>query len=202
MRYAFLLTLLLLAPPLLASCGGADAPEAEATAPEAEATAPDADVAVTPRSEEGDAPAASVGQETPSPAPELTLTTTDGETIDLSAPGAVVVLNFWATWCGPCRIEIPDLKALHDEMGAEGVTVVGVAVGEGEDEVAPFAEQMAINYPMVLDADRAVSEAFGGVYGLPTTVVIDRQGRVVRRILGLFPVDQMKPQLAALAAKS
>ncbi len=189
------LLLALSAGALLAGCAsGEDGPADTAASPEEQAGG---EVIGPGRT---DSTAALGAAPDPQPAPSLQLTTTDGRTIDLANPEGVLVVNFWATWCGPCRIEIPDLIALQDELGPQGLTVVGVAVGEDEDIIQPFAETMEINYPLVTDMDRSISQAFGGVYGLPTTVVIDRDGQVVRRILGLFPTDRLRPRLEALVA--
>ncbi len=132
------------------------------------------------------------------PAPELTVETLGGETVPLAKSGQVTLVNFWATWCGPCRIEIPDLVALQDELGPQGLRIVGVAVGEDAAAVRPFAEERGINYALVPDADQSIAEAFGGVMGLPTTVVIGPDGTIRARLLGLFPTDEMKSQLQAL----
>ena len=136
----------------------------------------------------------------PEPAPDVTLETMDGETIALAdRPGEVLLVNFWATWCAPCRKEIPDLVALQEELGPQGLTVVGVSLDQqGEEVVTPFLDDYAINYPIVLDPEGEVEQAFGGVYGLPMTYVVGPDGRIHHRVLGLFPVDEMRPQLTAL----
>ncbi len=153
----------------------------------------------------GGPPAASLssgGQiQTPdAPVPDVTLETMDGETIALAErPGEVLVVNFWATWCAPCRKEIPDLIDLQEELGPRGLTVVGVSFDqEGAEVVEPFLEEYAINYPIVLDPEASLDEAFGGIYGLPMTYVVGPDGTVRYRVLGLFPVDEMRSKLVAL----
>ena len=140
----------------------------------------------------------------PEPAPDVTLQTMNGESIALAdRPGEVLLVNFWATWCAPCRKEIPDLVDLQEELGPAGLTVIGVSLDQqGEEAVTPFLDTYtgdeAVNYPIVLDPQGEVEQAFGGVYGLPMTYVVGPDGRVHHRVLGLFPVDDMRPKLTAL----
>lgn len=133
----------------------------------------------------------------PVPAPDLTMTTLDGQEINLAQQkGKVVLVNFWATWCAPCRKEIPDLIDLYDEHKSDGLMVVGVALDEeGTEVVAPFAEREKINYPIVIDTTETIEAKFDAMYGLPTTYVVNPEGKIVRRILGIFPIDKMKPEL-------
>lgn len=111
-------------------------------------------------------------------APDFALEAMDGATIRLSDfQGQIVILNFWATWCPPCRYEIPSFITLQEEY-ADDVTFIGVSLDErGWDAVRPFAEELGINYPIVLD-DGRVSSEYGGADVLPTTFLIDREGRI------------------------
>ncbi len=129
------------------------------------------------------------------------LTALDGTTLSLGdLAGKVVVLNFWATWCGPCREEIPEFNRLQAEYGARGVQFVGVALDEeGQSIVEPFAEELSIAYPTLLD-DGKVSEAYKGHYVVPTTYLIDREGVIRRRYIGAVTFETMIPILDELTA--
>jgi thiol-disulfide isomerase/thioredoxin len=99
--------------------------------------------------------------------------------------GKAVVLNFWATWCPPCKEEIPYFVEMQKRYGAQGLQVVGVATDyEDAKDVAKFASDEAINYPILLGQE-AVAQQYGGLDYLPTTFYIDRNGRVVDRVFGL-----------------
>jgi thiol-disulfide isomerase/thioredoxin len=120
------------------------------------------------------------------PAPDFTLETLDGKNVSLSDfHGKAVVVNFWATWCGPCKIETPWLVEFQKQYGAEGLQVVGVAMDDsGKDEIARFAKDMGVNYPVLIGKE-AVGDAYGGVPALPESFFVGRDGKIVDRIIGL-----------------
>ncbi len=131
------------------------------------------------------------------PVPDLTLETMAGASIDLAnQEGRVLLVNFWATWCAPCREEIPDLNALQAELESEGLRVIGVALDrQGREKVEPFAEKLSIEYPVVIDAEGTAESEFGPIPGLPTTIVVGPDGQITKRVVGIFPVDDMKPTI-------
>ena len=110
----------------------------------------------------------------------------DGKPFDLAAerPGKVVFLNVWATWCGPCRFEIPELEKMHAKYAARGFEVVGVSVDEnGAEAVKPFVSEQSIGYPIVLDPPGKIANVLQTTV-LPTSVLIDRNGKIVWRRIG------------------
>ncbi len=130
-----------------------------------------------------DAPAI-VGKSTP--APDFTLEKLSGGNLKLSdLRGKAVLLNFWATWCGPCKIETPWLVEMQNQYGNQGLQVVGVAMDDsGKDEISKFAKDMGVNYPVLLGKE-AVGDEYGGVPALPESFFIGRDGKIVDRIIGL-----------------
>jgi peroxiredoxin len=112
-------------------------------------------------------------------APDFTLKDAQGKRVSLSDfKGKVVVLNFWATWCGPCKAEIPWFIDFQKQWASRGFTVLGVSMDEdGWKAVTPYAAEKGINYPVVL-ANEEINERYGGIEALPTTLVIGRDGKV------------------------
>jgi len=111
--------------------------------------------------------------------------------------GKVVLLNIWATWCGPCKREIPDLIEISKEMAPKGVIVMGVSVDDREKaaSVRNYVEKVGIPYPIILD-NLQISEAYGGVSAIPATFIIDRQGNVINKIVGMMTKDQFVQALS------
>jgi thiol-disulfide isomerase/thioredoxin len=120
------------------------------------------------------------------PAPDFTLESLDGKNITLSdLRGKAVLLNFWATWCTPCKIEMPWFVELQKEYGPQGLQVIGIAMDDsGKDDIVKFAKDMGVNYPVLLGKE-AVGDAYGGVPALPETFFIGRDGKIVDKIIGL-----------------
>jgi thiol-disulfide isomerase/thioredoxin len=135
------------------------------------------------------------------PAPDLTLKDLDGKDVSLSQlKGKVVLVNFWATWCEPCYIEIPWLIEMQSKYEPKGFTVLGVALDEeGKSVVAPFVakerfnvngQKLPMNYPILLGND-AAGDKFGGLLGYPTSILISRDGKQVKRITGIISYDEI-----------
>ena len=132
-------------------------------------------------------------------APSYELVTLSGDTVrSADLLGQVVVVNFWATWCPPCRLEMPSLQKLHDRRAADGVVVLGFSTDVGRDEgVRSFLAERGITYA-VGKATAEHHRAFGGIQGIPTTFVLDRQGRVRHRVVGYFTPPAMNAAVSRL----
>lgn len=133
-------------------------------------------------------------------APDFELNSLDGKSLKLSSlRGKAVLLNFWATYCGPCKVEMPWFVELQKEYGPQGLEIVGVAMDDASTEdIAKFAQDMGVNYPILLGKE-AVGLSYGGVNVLPTTFFLDRNGKVIAREFGLQSrsvfVDHIKEAL-------
>jgi peroxiredoxin len=136
-------------------------------------------------------------------APDFTLRDAEGRAVKLSDyRGKVVLLNFWATWCGPCRIEIPWFIQFEKEFKDRGFAVLGVSMDDdGWDAVKPYIERMRLNYRVVM-GDSLVSDLYGGVDSLPTSFMIDRQGRVARIHIGLAGRSEYQDDINTLLDQS
>jgi cytochrome c biogenesis protein CcmG/thiol:disulfide interchange protein DsbE len=128
---------------------------------------------------------AAFAQKLPAKAPNFALKASDGQTVELSKfKGKVVVVNFWATWCPPCREEIPDFISLYESYKGRGVAFVGISLDEkGWAVVKPFIEKYKITYPVVLD-DGKSQAAYGGIQYIPTTFIVDKTGQIVDKVVG------------------
>jgi len=129
-------------------------------------------------------------------APDVTFKDLQGHDMAFSSlKGKVVLVNFWATWCEPCQVEIPWLIGFQQKYSSKGFTLLGVAMDdEGASVVAPFAQnklfdvdgaKVKMNYPIVIGSDD-IAQKFGGLFGLPTSVLVSRDGKILKRYLGLI----------------
>jgi thiol-disulfide isomerase/thioredoxin len=133
------------------------------------------------------------------PAKDFTLPTLDGKQLSLSSfKGKVVLLNFWATWCGPCKAEIPGFVELQQQYKND-LVVLGLSVDDPADKAKAFADQYKVNYPMVLGLGRDdIQDAYGPIYGIPASFLISRDGKVCKRHLGIAPKAQFEREIKAL----
>jgi thiol-disulfide isomerase/thioredoxin len=113
--------------------------------------------------------------------------------------GKVVLLNFWATWCGPCKYEIPLFVELQEKYRDRGVAFLGLSVDDTVDKLKPFAEQYRINYPVLVGLGRDdVQDAFGPIWGIPVTFMIGRDGRICKRHMGIATKEQFEREIESL----
>jgi thiol-disulfide isomerase/thioredoxin len=135
------------------------------------------------------------------PEPDVQFKDLDGKEVSLeNYKGKVVLVNFWATWCEPCRVEIPWLIEMQQKYGSKGFTVLGVAMDEeGKSVVSPFVakeqfdvsgQKKTMSYPIVLGNDQ-IADKFGGLFGYPTSILISRDGKQVKRITGLISYEDI-----------
>jgi peroxiredoxin len=143
------------------------------------------------------------GQLQGQPAPDFALTSLDGKTVKLSDfRGKAVLLNFWATWCGPCKIEMPWFVELQKKYGPQGLQVLGIAMDDsGAKEIGDFARAMNVNYPIVIGKE-SVGDQYGGIPVLPSTFYIDRDGKVIDRVFGLVSRSEIESDIQKALASS
>src|ERR1041384_2072952 len=146
------------------------------------------------------APASVLGQET---APQLRLRDLDGRAVRLSDyRGKVVLINFWATWCPPCRAEMPDLVRLQREHRKKGFQIIGITYPpERKDRVRRFARSLKVNYPIILGT-RQLKARFSSDETLPLTIVIDRDGKVSNIIVGILLREEFDEKIKPLLMKN
>jgi thiol-disulfide isomerase/thioredoxin len=135
------------------------------------------------------------------PAPDISVKDLDDKSVTLAEyKGKVVLVNFWATWCDPCREEIPWLIEMQDKYGPKGFTVLGIAMDEeGKPVVAPFVakerydvkgQKLPMNYPIVI-GNESIAEKFGGLLGYPTSVLISKDGKQIKRVTGIINEEEI-----------
>ena len=130
----------------------------------------------------------------------FTVNDMNGKPVRLSSyKGKVVLLDFWATWCGPCKAEIPNFVSLQQQYGSQGLVVLGVSVDDTVDKLKPFAKELRMNYPVLVGLGRDdVQDAFGPLWGIPTTFLIGRDGRICRKNTGVQGRDKYERDIKAL----
>ncbi len=144
------------------------------------------------------APAPAWGAPPAAPAPPLKLPGIDGKMHDLAELARThraLVINFWATWCGPCIIELPEFDAVFKKFKGEGLAMVGINLGEKADKAVAFAKQIGVSFPMLLDPEGAAREAYAVFAGLPVTAIVDRKGLVRHRIAGAMSGEGLRAKL-------
>jgi len=154
------------------------------------------------------APAASASAAKPADAPVVTLKDLNDKDVTLQQyKGEVVLVNFWATWCEPCKVEIPWMIEFQQKYSPRGFTILGVSMDEdGKKAIQPFldkerfdvnGQKEAMSYPILLGSD-AVADKFGGILGLPTSMLFSRDGKKVRTIVGLVNHDDISKAIESL----
>ena len=135
-----------------------------------------------------------------SDAPDFSLQDTDGKPLTLSGNrGKVVLLNFWATWCTPCRAEIPEFERFQNTYGPQGLQVIGVSMDDDAKPVREFGEQFKVNYPVAL-GNYKLAQSYGGVLGLPVTFLIGRDGKIAAKYVGAAQIPVVEQEIKTLLA--
>jgi peroxiredoxin len=131
-------------------------------------------------------------------APAFTLADLSGHKIDLAAyRGKAVLLNFWATWCAPCREETPEFIRLQNEYRSQGLRVIGISLDDDSKPVLEFYRRFKMNYPVAV-GDAALAERYGGIFGLPVTFVIGCDGRIQAKYSGKVDIPRVEQELRQL----
>ena len=131
---------------------------------------------------------------------DFTLPEMDGGEVNLAElKGNVIIINFWATWCGPCKIEIPWFADFQRQYRDDGLVVLGFSVDDTAEQMKPFAEELGVNYPMLVGLGRDdFQEAYGPVWGIPVTFFIDREGTLCRTHMGIVTRDELQKDIEDL----
>lgn len=133
-------------------------------------------------------------------APDFALKSTGDKAVKLSDyKGKIIILDFWATWCPPCRKGIPDLIAIKKEYEKKGVEIIGISVDDEKtiEQVKSFALNQKMNYPVVY-ADKKVVSDYGDISNIPTTIIIDKKGNIVTKYVGLYPKETYTDEINRL----
>jgi cytochrome c biogenesis protein CcmG/thiol:disulfide interchange protein DsbE len=131
---------------------------------------------------------------------DFTMKDVDGNDVSLTAyKGKVVLLNFWATWCGPCKAEIPGFVRLQEKYRDQGLVIVGYSVDDTAEKAKAYAAQFKMNYPILLGEGREdLQDAYGPIWGLPSSFIISKDGKVCRKHIGIAPEAVFEKEVAAL----
>lgn len=132
-------------------------------------------------------------------APDFTLQDLNGKNVKLSDfRGKIVILNFWATWCAPCRREIPDFIDLQNTYGKDGLQFIGIALDqEGMEKIKPYADKMKISYPILI-GNNEIADKYGGMSAIPVTFLIDRKGIMRNHYIGMRQKSDLESMALAL----
>jgi len=135
------------------------------------------------------------------PAPQFVRRDLTGKTVSLRAyRGKVVLLNFWATWCAPCQLELPRFEAWRKQYGPQGYEVVAVSMDDGTAPARKLVRKLGLDFPVAM-GDAALGKRYGGVLGLPVTFLIARDGKIAERFQGETPLSEMEKQIQQLLAQ-
>ncbi len=131
---------------------------------------------------------------------DFTMKDVEGKDVSLqSYKGKVILLDFWATWCGPCKVEIPHFIEFQQKYGPKGLQVVGVSVDDPVDKLAPYVKEMGMNYPVLQGLGHdAVQDAYGPILGIPVSVMISRDGKICATHTGLTGKDVFEKEIESL----
>jgi thiol-disulfide isomerase/thioredoxin len=129
----------------------------------------------------------------------FTLKDMNGADVNLASfKGKVVLINFWATWCGPCRAEIPSLVELQDQY-RDDLMILGVSIDDPADKLKPYAAEFKMNYPVLVgNGHQDMQDAFGPLYGIPVSVIVGRDGRIAKKHSGIATKEQFEREIKAL----